>query len=1235
MRALRVSLLLFLLVSVNSYLYDYSHEYFDRTISFVGDHNYPPYEFTDNDGQPVGFNIDILRAIAEETGLDIKIELMTWSKAIDMVDKREADALTGMMYSIERAETFHFSRPHSFVDMAIILSDHSPTVSSEADLFGKSIVVQQNDIMHEFTLRKGYTDQLIAVPNISEGLLLLSTGVVDVGLFTELPAKYTAEELDLSNIRFVNGFMLRNEYCFATLHENSFLNSILNEGLLEIKESGLYWDIHEQWLGKYDQVGITYDTVLKYIVISLILLGLLALVILIWTISIKSSLKKRTMHLDQELQAHKKTSIELQKSTDRFKYIFENVPEFIFETDISGKILFANKNIKKILGYNQREAIGSLKLSDLIHPNDIDKLKHFYSELQEKGNSVVQLSGLTKNRLEIQLILYSTLKTFSDKESRILGIGVDFTYQWKQEILKKTIYEISDLTHESKNLPHLFKKIHQAVEKLMPAKNFYIALYNEKSNTLSFPYFVDEVSGRPNPKRQGKGMTEYVMNLKQAILVTKQEMLQLYEQGKINSIDNISEVWLGVPLIINQMVIGVVAVQDFNNMETYGETEKQLLNYVSEQIAFAISRKRAEEQIQQKTILFEELFCNAPTGIVLVDREDRVLNANQAFLSMFAYKHHEIVKRAINDLIVPPDHQEEAMSLSRSTQNMETASVETIRQDKYGKLLNVIAYGVPVLIDGELEAIYGIYVDITELHKAKTNLSEERDRLQVMLGSIGDGVIATDDEGKIVLMNKIASDLTGFSMEEALNLPIEQVFSIFNEITGEDIDSIVRRVIETREISHLSNHTVLRSRNGENYIIEDSAAPIIDESERLIGIILVFRDSTEKKRLEVELQRNAKLESIGILAGGIAHDFNNILTSIIGNLTLARKACNKKKIFDIDLKLIEAEKASLRARKLTQQLLTYSKGGEPVKSTASVKEILEETVDFATLGSNITTELKIDDNIWNIEVDAGQIGQVINNLTINGVQAMPEGGILTITAFNCDLMCEKYKSLQPGKYVLINIIDTGKGIDRETLKKIFDPFFTTKTKGTGLGLTTSIGIIKNHNGYMTVDSELGKGSTFSIYLPATDKKPKNTITSPIKENGNGHVLLMDDDQSLAGVVTEMLETLGYTVTVANNGEEAISIYKTMLHKKNRPDVVVLDLTIPGGMGGKDVVKELLKIDPEANCIVSSGYSSDPIMARYKEYGFRGVLAKPYSFKELANTLAKFTKDSPLSDNNAD
>ncbi|MFH0754164.1 MAG: ATP-binding protein, partial [Candidatus Omnitrophota bacterium] len=357
--------------------------------------------------------------------------------------------------------------------------------------------------------------------------------------------------------------------------------------------------------------------------------------------------------------------------------------------------------------------------------------------------------------------------------------------------------------------------------------------------------------------------------------------------------------------------------------------------------------------------------------------------------------------------------------------------------------------------------------------------------------------------------------------------------------------------------------------------------------------------------------------SVGVLAGGIAHDLNNILTTILGNVSMAKTQVKPEdEMFDL---LGEAETATARAQTLTKQLLTFAKGGTPVKETASIKEILKESSSFALRGSKSGCEFSIAEDLWPAEVDVGQISQVINNIVINANQAMPEGGIIQLCAENKVVEDRHSLPIKPGRYIKISIKDQGVGIAQNHLLKIFDPYFTTKYEGSGLGLATTYSIIKKHDGHITVESQLGIGTKIYIYLPATDK------AVPEKEEvrliaGQGKILVMDDEASLRELLKTMLEKLGYEPEFAKDGAETIRMVKEALEAEKPYDAVILDLTIPGGMGGKEAINKLLEIDPEVKAIVSSGYSNDPVLANFQEYGFKGVMPKPFAFQSLGKLL---------------
>ena len=380
--------------------------------------------------------------------------------------------------------------------------------------------------------------------------------------------------------------------------------------------------------------------------------------------------------------------------------------------------------------------------------------------------------------------------------------------------------------------------------------------------------------------------------------------------------------------------------------------------------------------------------------------------------------------------------------------------------------------------------------------------------------------------------------------------------------------------------------------------------------------------------MEEELLKTQKLESLGILAGGIAHDFNNILTAISTNISMARMYGNLED--DISQMMADAEKASIRARNLTQQLLAFSKGGAPVRHNVSILRILEENMEFALSGSNVKCEglsHLMTKDLWQVEADEGQIGQVVHNLVINAIQAMPEGGVIEIEAENVPPDEPKKVPVKPGKYVRVLITDHGVGIPKRHLQRIFDPFFTTKQKGSGLGLTTSFKIVRNHEGYIHVNSEVGVGTTVTLYLPASAQESvsrERTRGGPPR--GRGRVLLIDDEEMIRKSANEALHRLGYDVTLAEDGLEGIRLYKEALQGAESFDAVLLDLTIPGGIGGEEAVRDLLRIDPGARVIASSGYSNDPVMANFRKYGFRDVIIKPYRIDDLGEVLHKVMKE---------
>ena len=498
------------------------------------------------------------------------------------------------------------------------------------------------------------------------------------------------------------------------------------------------------------------------------------------------------------------------------------------------------------------------------------------------------------------------------------------------------------------------------------------------------------------------------------------------------------------------------------------------------------------------------------------------------------------------------------------------------------------------------------------LRSALEKAEEEHSKLDAILAAIGDGISIQDRNFKILYQNKVHKEMVGDHAGEFCYEAYEQRSEPCPEcpVEASFLDSRV----------HKAERSVARDKG--TLFAEITASPIINQKGEVYAGIEVVRDVTNRKRMTEEIIKAQKLESIGLLAGGIAHDFNNLLAAVLGNISLAKTyAASDSKVM---AKLEAAEKASLRGRELTRQLLTFSKGGSPVKKVVNINRLVRESSIFSLPASRVKCVFALSEELWPVEGDPSQLSQVVNNLVINADQAMPEGGLIHVSSENVLLSPGNLILLAPGKYIRISFTDQGQGIAAGDLPRIFDPFYSTKSGGTGLGLATAFSIIKNHGGHITVESPPGSGAKFQVYLPAAEEGVEEGSSQDEElYTGEGRILFMDDDVTLRILAQDMLQHLGYIIVLAGNGMEAVNIYKAGMEENNPFDAVILDLEVPGGMGGSEAGQKILSINPAAKILVSSGYSNESVMANLGKYGFCGIIPKPYKIQELSRKLYEY------------
>ena len=928
---------------------------------------------------------------------------------------------------------------------------------------------------------------------------------------------------------------------------------------------------------------------LKGFVSPILLGGFAGLIISIMYLKNKNHFSSSTSlnnHQIKELENIKKA---LRISEERFRVAFQTSPDSMNITRLEdGLYVEVNESFTAITGYPREEAIGKTAFELNIWEDHKDR-DHYVAEIKKNGY-VKNLK--VKFRVKDGSIKYGLIS------SKIIKLG--------------NVPHILSATKDISDLIQVEKKLQESKELFYNAFNnapIGMTILNKDHKFSKVNQKFCDILGYTQEELLNKTMED--ITYPEDIDISSRSLDTLYQDKKSQTF-NIKKRYLHAngDIIWGNLNVSLITDQQGKPLYTIGQLED------------ITEKKKAEEALKESAEHYRLLFEAANDAIFLMDGE-RFVDCNAKTLSIFGCTREQIINQPPY-LFSPKFQPDGRASKGKALEKINGAlggnpqffewrhcQYDKTEFDAEVSLNKLTLSGKPYLL--------AIVRDVTERKKAEKALRASEEKFRTMVENSNDMIWMMNTEGKFIYVNKRAEKVTGYKISEVLGKEIDDFVP-----TG-DIAQLKKVLQESLKGDSQHFQANIIHKNGSLLTVSINKAPIYKDG-KIVGAVSFARDITEELQLKKELTKAEKLESIGVLAGGIAHDFNNFLTGILGSLSLAKMGLNSdSETFEY---LDEAEKATVRARDLTQQLLTFSKGGEPIKKTTLITNLIEDTVSFVLRGSNVKPEFFFDKNLDQVEIDAGQISQVIHNLILNAKQAMPGGGTINIRVQNKEFKEETNLPLEKGKYVKIIITDEGTGIPEKILPKVFDPYFTTKQSGSGLGLASCYSIIKKHNGYIAVTSKLGEGTTFKIYLPASKNKIK-IKKEDILENlsGTGCILIMDDEEIIRHLSGKILTKFGYTVDYAKEGSEAIQLYKQALGNNRPYDAVILDMTVPGGIGGLETLEHLRRLDSNVRAIVCSGYSNDPVMADYRKYGFCGVLPKPFRPKELGYIIKQVLQDN--------
>jgi len=798
----------------------------------------------------------------------------------------------------------------------------------------------------------------------------------------------------------------------------------------------------------------------------------------------------------------------------------------------------------------------------------------------------------------------------------------DPTERERAQQLQAATYRISEATNAAEDLPQLFRAIHGIISELMPAKNLYIALQDTASGVLSFPYWVDEHDPPPTPHRPSRGLTEYVLRTGQPLLATPEVHEDLSRRGEAELVGAPSLDWIGVPLKTHDRTIGVLVAQTYTQGIRFGEREKDILQFVSTQVAMAIERKRAEEAVRTSEGQLKALLDSALDACVTMDETGRLTSWSAAAEVVFGWPASEAIGRSLADTIIPQQHREgHARGLARF---LETGEGPILRQrieitalHRDGREFPVELTVTPIRLGDHW--LFGAFVrDLTEEKHAEQALRRSEASYRGLVEHAAYGIYRATADGEFLMVNPALFTMLGFpSADDVLKMDASRDVYV-------DPTARARILARCEQFGSAIEEVAWKRRDGSVITVRLNGRPVRAPDGTIECFEFIVDDVTEQRALEERLRQTQKMEAVGRLAGGIAHDFNNLLTAILGSVDFLRRALGPDHPEHAETE--EIQKAAVRAADLTRQLLAFSRQQVLAPKVLDVDALVTnlEKMLRRLIGEDVELRFVAKASRAAVLADPGQLEQVIVNLVVNARDAMPRGGKLTIETATVDLdagYAWEHGTVEPGRYVMLAVTDTGVGIDRAAQARLFEPFFTTKEfgKGTGLGLATVYGIVKQSGGYIWVYSEPGQGATFKVYLPRVEPagEPVAAPQPPARAlGGTETILLAEDEAAVRNLARRVLEKHGYKLLLAATGRDGVQVAE----QHAAPiDLLVTDVVMPE-MGGRELAQRLTARQPGLKVLFLSGYTDDAIVHHGVFDAGVAFLQKPFKPDDLVRKI---------------